>query len=50
MAVIQTPQTGKIVSIRATVGQRVSAGQVLAVIEQQVDAGTQISIISQKTR
>lgn len=48
MAVIQTPQTGKIVSIRATVGQRVFAGQVLAVIEQQVDAGTQISIISQK--
>lgn len=48
MAVIQTPQTGKIVSIRATVGQRVSAGQVLAVIEQQVDAGTQISIITQK--
>ncbi|HEV8081238.1 MAG TPA: efflux RND transporter periplasmic adaptor subunit [Chitinophagaceae bacterium] len=47
-AVIQTPQTGKIVSIRTTVGQRVSAGQVLAVIEQQVDAGTQISIISQK--
>ncbi len=48
MAVIQTPQTGKIVSIRTTPGQRVSAGQVLAVIEQQIDAGTQISIISQK--
>jgi RND family efflux transporter MFP subunit len=48
MAVIQTPQTGKIVSIRTSVGQRVSAGQVLAIIEQQVDAGTQISIISQK--
>ncbi len=48
MAVIQTPQTGKIVSIRTSVGQRVAAGQVLAVIEQQIDAGTQISIISQK--
>ncbi len=48
MAVIQTPQTGKIVSIRTTTGQRVSAGQILAVIEQQIDAGTQISIISQK--
>lgn len=48
MAVIQTPQTGKIVSIRTSVGQRVSAGQVLAVIEQQIDAGTQISIITQK--
>ena len=48
MAVIQTPQTGKIVSIRTTPGQRVSAGQILAVIEQQIDAGTQISIITQK--
>ena len=48
MAVIQTPQTGKIVSIRTSVGQRVSAGQVLAVVEQQIEAGTQISIITQK--
>lgn len=48
MAVIQTPQTGKIVSIRTTPGQRVAAGQVMAVVEQQVDAGTQINILSQK--
>jgi RND family efflux transporter MFP subunit len=48
VAVIQTPQTGKIVSIRTTVGQRVSAGQVLAVIEQQVDPGTQINILTQR--
>ncbi|MCY7421626.1 MAG: biotin/lipoyl-binding protein, partial [Chitinophagaceae bacterium] len=48
MAVIQSPQTGKIVSIRTTVGQSVSAGQVLAVIEQQVDAGTQVNILTQK--
>jgi RND family efflux transporter MFP subunit len=48
LAVIQSPQTGKIVSIRTTVGQQVAAGQVLAVIEQQIDAGTQISILSQK--
>jgi len=48
MAVIQTPQTGKIVSIRTTPGQKVAAGQVMAVVEQQVDAGTQISILSQK--
>ena len=47
-AVIQSPQAGKIISLRVTVGQRVSAGQVLAVIEQQVDAGTQINILSQK--
>jgi cobalt-zinc-cadmium efflux system membrane fusion protein len=48
VAVIQTPQTGKIVSIKTTVGQRVLAGQVLAVIEQQVDAGTQVSILTQR--
>lgn len=47
MAVIQSPQTGKIVSLRVSPGQRVGKGQVVAVIEQQVDAGTQISIISQ---
>jgi RND family efflux transporter MFP subunit len=45
-AVIQTPQTGKIVSLRVTPGQTVSKGQVLATIEQQVDTGTQIDIIS----
>jgi membrane fusion protein, heavy metal efflux system len=46
-AVIQSPQAGKIVSLRVAPGQRVSKGQVVAVIEQQVDAGTQINIISQ---
>ncbi len=48
MAVIQSPQTGKIISLRATPGQNVSRGQTLAVIEQQVEAGTQIDIISQR--
>ncbi len=47
-AVIQSPQTGKIVSLKVTTGQKVSKGQLLAVIEQQVDAGTQINIIAQK--
>jgi RND family efflux transporter MFP subunit len=47
-AVIQTPQTGKIVSLRVTPGQSVSKGQTLATIEQQVEAGTQIDIISQR--
>ncbi len=47
-AVIQSPQTGKIVSLKVTTGQTVSRGQLLAVIEQQVDAGTQINIIAQK--
>ena len=46
-AVIQSPEAGKIVSLRVTPGQKVSKGQVVAVIEQQVDAGTQIDIISQ---
>lgn len=47
-AVIQAPQTGKIVSLRVTPGQAVSKGQVLATVLQQVDAGTQIDIISQR--
>ena len=47
-AVIQSPQTGKIVALKVSVGQTVSAGQLLAVIEQQVDAGTQINILSQR--
>jgi cobalt-zinc-cadmium efflux system membrane fusion protein len=47
-AVIQTPQTGKIVSLKVTPGQTVGKGQILATIEQQVDAGTQIDIISQR--
>ena len=47
-AVIQSPQVGKIISLKVTPGQQVSKGQTLAVIEQQVDAGTQIDIISQR--
>jgi len=46
-AVIQSPQAGKIVSLRVAPGQQVGKGQVVAVVEQQVDAGTQINIISQ---
>lgn len=48
LAVIQAPQTGKIVALRVTPGQRVAKGQTLAVVEQQVEAGTQIDIISQR--
>ena len=47
-AVIQSPQAGKIVSLKVKPGQQVSRGHVVAVIEQQVDAGTQISILSRK--
>jgi cobalt-zinc-cadmium efflux system membrane fusion protein len=48
LAVIQTPQAGKIVSLRVTPGQTVSKGQVLAVVQQQVEAATQLDIISQR--
>ncbi|MBC7913607.1 MAG: efflux RND transporter periplasmic adaptor subunit [Pyrinomonadaceae bacterium] len=48
MAVIQSPQTGKIVSLRTAVGQSVSKGQVLAVIEQSIDAGTQVDLLTQR--
>lgn len=47
-AVIQSPQTGKIISLRVTPGQTVAKGQTLALVEQQVEAGTQIDIISQR--
>ena len=48
LAVIQAPQTGKIVSLRVSPGQAVSKGQTLAVVEQQVEAATQLDIISQR--
>ena len=48
-AVIQSPQTGKVISLKATPGQTVGAGQVIAVVEQTIDAGTQSSIIAQNS-
>ena len=48
-AVIQSPQTGKLISIRVNPGQAVAAGQVIAVVEQTIDAGTQSSIIAQNS-
>jgi len=47
-AVIQSPQTAKIVALNVRPGQRVGKGQILVTLEQQVDAGTQLDIISQK--
>jgi membrane fusion protein, heavy metal efflux system len=47
-AVIQTPQTGKIISLLVRPGQSVSQGQTLVTIEQQIDAGTQVDMISQR--
>ena len=48
-AVIQSPQTGKLVSVNVFPGQMVNAGQVIAVVEQSIDAGTQSSIIAQNS-
>ncbi len=48
-AVIQSPQTGKLISIRVNPGQTVGAGQVIAIVEQTIDAGTQSSIIAQNS-
>ena len=47
-ALVQTPQTGKIVSLNARVGQKVSRGQTLAVIEQNIDASTQVSFQAER--
>ena len=48
-AVIQSPQTGRLITLKATPGQTVGAGQVIAVVEQTIDAGTQSSIIAQNS-
>ena len=48
-AVIQSPQTGKIIALKVNPGQSVSAGQVVAVVEQTIDAGTQSAIIAQNS-
>ena len=47
-ALVQTPQTGKIVSLNARVGQRVNKGQTLAVVEQNIDASTQVSFQAER--
>ncbi len=48
MAVIQSPQTGKIISLKTVIGQKVNKGQVLAIIEESIDAGTQIDLLTQR--
>lgn len=50
IAVVQTPQTGKITSINVHVGENVTKGQTLATIEQNIDAGTQVNFLSQKNQ
>lgn len=48
MAVVQTPQVGRIVSLNARVGQRVGKGQTLAVLEQTIDASTQVNLQAER--
>lgn len=48
MAVVQTPQVGRIVSLNARVGQQVGKGQTLAVVEQTLDASTQVNLQAER--
>lgn len=47
-AVVTSPQSGKINSLNVNVGQKVSKGQLLAIVEQNIDAGTQVNLLSEK--
>ncbi|MEZ4905724.1 MAG: efflux RND transporter periplasmic adaptor subunit [Spirosomataceae bacterium] len=47
-AVVQTPQTGRLVGLNARVGQRVSKGQTLATLEQTLDATAQVSLQAER--
>jgi cobalt-zinc-cadmium efflux system membrane fusion protein len=47
-ALVNTPQNGKIISLSADVGEKVKAGQQLAVIEQNIDAASQVSLLVEK--
>jgi cobalt-zinc-cadmium efflux system membrane fusion protein len=45
---VVVPQTGRIVSLAARVGQAVRAGQVLAVVDQTLDATQQIGLATER--
>jgi len=47
-AVVQSPQTGKIISLSVKVGQKVTQGQLLATIEPTIDAGNRVTFLSEK--
>ncbi|HEX8515608.1 MAG TPA: efflux RND transporter periplasmic adaptor subunit [Bacteroidia bacterium] len=47
-AVISAAQSGKIVSLSVNVGQKITKGQQLAVIEQNIDAAAQVGIMAEK--
>lgn len=47
-AVVQSPQVGRLSSLLVRVGQPVSKGQTLAVVEQTLDAATQINLQAER--
>ncbi|MBC8151674.1 MAG: efflux RND transporter periplasmic adaptor subunit, partial [Bacteroidetes bacterium] len=47
-AVVQSPQVGRLTSLLVRVGQPVSKGQTLAVVEQTIDAATQINLQAER--
>ena len=47
-ALVQSPQVGRITALRVRVGQSVSRGQTLAVVEQTIDAATQINLQAER--
>ena len=47
-AVVQSPQVGRITALLVRVGQTVSKGQTLAVVEQTIDAATQINLQTER--
>ena len=47
-AVVQSPQIGRLTSLLVRVGQTVSKGQTLAIVEQTIDAATQINLQAER--
>ncbi len=47
-ALVQTPQTGRLVTLNTKVGQRVRKGQTLATLEQTLDATAQVSLQTER--
>jgi RND family efflux transporter MFP subunit len=47
-AVLQSPQTGKILRLTTQVGQSVRKGDLLAVIQPSLDAGSMVSLLTEK--
>lgn len=47
-AVVQSPQVGRLTSLLVRVGQTVSKGQTLAIVEQTIDAATQINLQAER--